>query len=48
MQLRHLDLEATELEALPPCVAQLSALTTLCLAFNPLSSLPPGRCRAIL
>ena len=41
-QLRHLDLEATNLELLPPCAARLTALTALRLAFNTLRSLPPG------
>lgn len=40
--LRHLDLEATNLELLPPCAARLTALTALRLAFNTLRSLPPG------
>jgi Leucine-rich repeat (LRR) protein len=46
-QLQHLNLEETELDALPPCVAQLSSLTALCLAYNPLTSLPPGRCGSV-
>jgi hypothetical protein len=38
----HLDLEANELQVLPPCVTQLAAVTALRLAFNCLRSLPPG------
>ncbi|KAI3431857.1 hypothetical protein D9Q98_010609 [Chlorella vulgaris] len=41
-RLVHLDLEANELQVLPPCVTQLAAVTALRLAFNCLRSLPPG------
>jgi Leucine-rich repeat (LRR) protein len=41
-QLRFLDLEANDLEALPPCLSRMAALTALRAAFNPLRALPPG------
>ncbi|PSC76801.1 leucine rich repeat [Micractinium conductrix] len=40
--LRHLELRACRLSALPPCVAQLDGLALLDVGLNRLATLPPG------